>query len=65
LTQALSCALTSTTAKSQMANNLRLVEALGHAVTHFERSFSGTGRAFARDLLSQSGIEEGQPVPSL
>ena len=51
-------------AKSQIANNLRIVEALGHSVSHSEPRifFSEQDEAFARDLLRAAGVEEGQPV---
>ncbi|HEY2039186.1 MAG TPA: glycosyltransferase family 9 protein [Edaphobacter sp.] len=50
--------------KSQIANNLRLVEALGYQAKHFEPKifFTDQDAAFARNLLSTAGIEEGQPV---
>ena len=56
--------MTFDSSKSQIANNLRLVEALGHTAKHFEPKifFSDQDAAFARGLMSSAGIEEGQPV---
>lgn len=50
--------------KSQIENNLRLLEVLGYEPSHFEPRvfFSKQDAAFARDLLSSTGVEEGQPV---
>lgn len=50
--------------KSQIANNLRIVQALGHKAAHFEPRifFSEQDIAEARNLLAASGVEDGQPV---
>lgn len=50
--------------QSQIANNLRIIEALGHKATHFEPRifFSEQDAVFARNLLAGSGVEEGRPV---
>lgn len=49
---------------SQIANNLRIVTALGHTVRHHEPRicFGEEELAFARALLRESGAAEGQPV---
>lgn len=49
---------------SQIANNLRIVEALGHASSHFEPEifYPEEDLAFARDILAHAGVEDGQPV---
>lgn len=56
--------MTFDSSKSQIANNLRLIEALGHTAAHFEPKifFSEQDAVFARELLSSAGIGEGQPV---
>jgi ADP-heptose:LPS heptosyltransferase len=56
--------LTFDNTKSQIANNLRIVEALGHKATHFEPKifFSEQELAGARELLTTCGIGQGQPI---
>ncbi len=51
-------------ALSQIANNLRLVEALGHAPVHFEPEifYSEADLAFAREALAHAGVQSGQPI---
>jgi ADP-heptose:LPS heptosyltransferase len=51
-------------ALSQIANNLRIVGALGHPVRHFEPQmfFSDSELADARATLANGGLREGQPV---
>ncbi|WP_263365561.1 glycosyltransferase family 9 protein [Edaphobacter bradus] len=50
--------------KSQIANNLRLVDALGHTPTHFEPQifFSEHDMAVAQEVLASTGLENEQPV---
>jgi ADP-heptose:LPS heptosyltransferase len=50
--------------QSQIANNLRLIEALGYAPNHVEPKIFFTERdlAFARNLLAGSGTVPGQPL---
>lgn len=52
---------------SQIANNLRIVEALGHKTTHFEPEifFSEADLSFARQMLDEAGVQPGQPVAVL
>ena len=49
---------------SQIANNLRMVEALGHPPVHFEPEifYSDADLAFAREILGGAGVQAGQPV---
>ncbi len=49
---------------SQIANNLRIVSALGHAVRHHEPRicFGEEDLTFARELLRESGAEAGQTI---
>ena len=56
--------MTFDSSKSQIANNLRLIEVLGHSAKHFEPKifFADQDAIFARSLLSSAGVEEGQPV---
>jgi ADP-heptose:LPS heptosyltransferase len=51
-------------ALSQIANNLRIVEALGHTPTHFEPEifYREEDLAFARETLARAGVQSGQPV---
>lgn len=51
-------------ALSQIANNLRIVEALGHSPVHCEPEifYSETDLAAARNTLTLAGVEKGQPV---
>jgi ADP-heptose:LPS heptosyltransferase len=50
--------------QSQIANNLRIVEALGHATTHFEPqiAYSEADLAAARDLLATGSVQPGQRI---
>lgn len=52
---------------SQIANNLRIVEALGHKTTHFEPEifFSEGDLSFAHTALSKAGVQPGQPLAVL
>ena len=54
-------------ALSQIANNLRIVEALGRPARHFEPQifYSEADLAGARDTLAGSGVQPGQPVAVL
>jgi len=56
--------LTFDNTRSQIANNLRIVEALGHKAAHFEPRifFSEQELAGARELLTACGVEPGQPI---
>lgn len=49
---------------SQIANNLRIVEALGHTPSHFEPEifYREEDLAFARETLARAGVQSGQPV---
>ncbi len=49
---------------SQIANNLRIIEALGHASQHFEPEmfFSDQDLDDARSTLACGGVKQGQPV---
>jgi ADP-heptose:LPS heptosyltransferase len=51
-------------ALSQIANNLRIVEALGHSSRHFEPQmfYSDSEVAGARETLADGGLQQGQPV---
>lgn len=51
-------------ARSQIANNLRIVEALGHSAQVFEPEifFAEADRAAARETLAASGVRPQQPV---
>jgi ADP-heptose:LPS heptosyltransferase len=50
--------------QSQIANNLRLVETLGHSANHFEPKiyFTEQDIVFARNLLAESGVDLAQPL---
>lgn len=50
--------------RSQIANNLRIVEALGHATRHFEPQvfFTAEDVASARKLLAESGADMQRPL---
>ncbi|HEV2708651.1 MAG TPA: glycosyltransferase family 9 protein [Edaphobacter sp.] len=49
---------------SQIANNLRIVEALGHTSAHFEPEifYRPEDLAFARETLAHADVQSGQPV---
>ncbi|GGG73976.1 glycosyltransferase family 9 protein [Edaphobacter dinghuensis] len=49
---------------SQIANNLRIVEALEHTPSHFEPEifYREEDRAFARETLARAGVQSDQPV---
>ncbi|WP_348266584.1 glycosyltransferase family 9 protein [Edaphobacter paludis] len=49
---------------SQIANNLRIVQALGHTSVHFEPEifYRQEDLAFARETLARAGVQSGQPV---
>ena len=51
-------------ALSQIANNLRIVEALGHSSKHFEPEmfYSESDLAGARETLANAGVQQEQPV---
>lgn len=51
-------------ALSQIANNLRIVEALGHVPEFFEPEifYSNADLGFARETLARAGVQAGQPV---
>jgi ADP-heptose:LPS heptosyltransferase len=51
-------------ALSQIANNLRIVEAMGHTPVHFEPEifYREEDLAFARETLARTGMHSGQPV---
>jgi len=51
-------------ALSQIANNLRIIEALGHRPEFFEPEifYSNADLAFARETLAAAGVQSGQPV---
>lgn len=51
-------------ARSQIANNLRIVETLGHATRHFEPQifFTDEDMAGARKLLADAGVEMERPL---
>jgi ADP-heptose:LPS heptosyltransferase len=51
-------------ALSQIANNLRIIGALGHSVRHFEPQmfYSDSELAGARETLANGGLQQGQPV---
>lgn len=50
--------------RSQIANNLRIIEALGHTPSHIEPKifFSEPDRLFALELLANSGVDLSQPL---
>jgi ADP-heptose:LPS heptosyltransferase len=50
--------------KSQIENNLSIVSALGHPVRHFEPEmfFSAADVEWARQMLAESGVKDGQMV---
>lgn len=56
--------MTFDSAKSQIANNLRIVEALGHTPSHFEPQifFSEQDLAAAHGVLASDGVAAEQPV---
>ena len=49
---------------SQIANNLRIIEALGYPAQHFEPQifFSGADQATARELLATNGVPAGKQI---
>jgi ADP-heptose:LPS heptosyltransferase len=49
---------------SQIGNNLRIIEALGHASQHFEPEmfFGDQDLDDARSTLTRGGVQQGQPV---
>jgi ADP-heptose:LPS heptosyltransferase len=51
-------------AQSQIANNLRIVEALGHVPAHFEPEvfYSEADLSFARETFALAGVQDDQPV---
>lgn len=50
--------------RSQIANNLRIVEALGHEVQHFEPQvfFTDADAEFARQCLVEAGVDLVKPI---
>lgn len=50
--------------RSQISNNLRIVEALGHPVQHFEPQifFSSADQLQVRELLDTNGVPHSQPI---
>ena len=53
--------------RSQIANNLRIVDALGHVAQHFEPKvfYSAADMAFARACLEERGVDLTRPIAVL